>query len=250
MHAWSSHPRSDKLFLTIACPLDLLIKEGIVAIWSKRYLQWYLILGTQIFNGLQRYGPNQKLTRLFHDAWRFESIISAEHFIILKVDFMLTNGHSLWWLASTKAHLGQDILRFHTGVICKVCWSQVKIATLSFTSSVGLIFVQLEERILVLDQDWRIWIQVLPYDEGLCFQVATGLLNGSPLSNRHHRSLTIALSYRYKTRPPCIQICGKDAYIWSDTDKLIEEPSNMVLFERTLSSCSSVAGISTLFMVS
>ncbi len=41
---------------------------------------------------------------------------------------MLTNSYFMR-VAGSYFHLGQDIYDFTTSVICKVCWSQVKIAT-------------------------------------------------------------------------------------------------------------------------
>ena len=60
---------------------------------------------------------------------------------------MLTNGYFVVAGFYFKAHLGQDIDDFTTSVICKVCWSQVKIATfvVYFKSWIS-IFIQLERK--------------------------------------------------------------------------------------------------------
>ena len=101
-------------------------------------------------------------------------VTSAENFVIFEVNFMLTNGYFVVAGFYFKAHLCQDIYDFTTSVICKVCWSQVKIATfIVYFKSWISIFIQLEE------EEFWFWSKVKGFEPKFfhmtkgTFQVAT-----------------------------------------------------------------------------
>ena len=78
-------------------------------------------------------------------------VTSTKHFIVLKVNFMLTYGHFVVTGFYFKSHFGQDVNNLTTSVIRKVCRRQVKIATLviHFKSWIP-IFIELKEEELWL----------------------------------------------------------------------------------------------------
>ncbi len=154
MHAWSSHPRSDKLFLTHALWI-FWIKEGIVTpSGSKRHITAYLIRQFRFGLAIKLSCIQTKLTgNGFHSiSLEDKSITSAESTssYLKSISCWLTA--TSWWLVYFKAHHGHTLTISRRVLICKVCWSQVKIATLSFTA-LDHFRPTWRERILVLDQD-------------------------------------------------------------------------------------------------
>ena len=88
----------------------------------------------------------------FHNQLKNLNLVtSPEHFVILKVNLVLADCDLMVASFYFKAHLGQDIDDFPTGIVCQVCRRQVKITALViyFQRRIA-IFIQLKEEKLWL----------------------------------------------------------------------------------------------------
>ena len=95
-------------------------------------------------------------------------VTSTKHFIVLKVNFMLTYGHFVVTCFYFKSHFGQDVNNLTTSVISKVCRRQVKITTLViYLKSWISIFIKLKE------EEFWLWSKVERFEANF-FHVTKG----------------------------------------------------------------------------